>query len=113
MFGISADESHCFVKCQPSSEDDLTKMVNAINCAELQCIRYRGNNRTIQIRLVELNEGAMCDALPPDLEKLSEQMEKQAASRQVALRKAQYVEDVLVAQASAVLSRWGPPLPSR
>jgi len=90
LFGTSIDESHCFVKSQPSSDDDLTKMVNAIGCAELQCIRYKGSNRTIQIRLIQMNEGATCDALPPDLAKLSEQMERQAAARRVALRKAQH-----------------------
>lgn len=60
---------HCFVKRQPETPVELTKMLDAIRCAELMCIRYRGSDRRIQLELVETNTGVVCDNLPPDLQK--------------------------------------------
>ena len=70
LFGsIESDtESHCFVQKQPSNDEELDQMVSAIQCAELKCIRYKGTNRATQERLVQLNEGDICDALPHDLQ---------------------------------------------
>jgi hypothetical protein len=59
---------HCYVKRQPASPAELDQMVNAIRCAELQCIRYRGADRLIQLSLVEYGEGVVCDLLPADLQ---------------------------------------------
>lgn len=69
LFGTAQDPKgypHCYVKRQPESPTELAQMVSAIRCAELQCIRYRGTDRLIQLRLVEIREGAVCDSLPPD-----------------------------------------------
>jgi hypothetical protein len=77
LFGTSQDPKgypHCFVKRQPESPIELEQMVRAIRCAELQCIRYRGTDRLLQLRLVEMGEGAVCDRLPPDLQGHSEQV---------------------------------------
>ena len=59
---------HCFVKRQPESQNEIDQMVRAIQCAEFQCIRYRGSDRRIQMRLVEHGEGEVCDELPSDLQ---------------------------------------------
>lgn len=77
LFGTCQDPkgyTHCFVKRQPESSDELDQMCRAIRCAELKCIRYRGKDRLIQLRLVEAGEGQICDALPPDLQQRSEQV---------------------------------------
>ena len=81
LFGTTADEDHCFIKKQPETDDEMAEMVSAIQCAELSCIRYKGTQRSIQIRLVEINEGSVCDALPPDLQEVSDQLERQALAR--------------------------------
>jgi len=81
LFGTTTEESHCFVKRQPSTEVELDQMVNAIHCAELNCIRYGGSDRAIQIRLIQLPAGSICDALPPDLQDLSASLEQQALKR--------------------------------
>ena len=81
LFGTTTDESHCFVKKQPSTDIELDEMVNAIRCAEFDCIRYGGSNRTIQIRLVQVTAGSICDALPEDLQEVSAGLERQALRR--------------------------------
>src|SRR5439155_2532467 len=56
LFGECQDPKgypHCFVKRQPETPDELTKMLSTIRCAELMCIRYRGTDRRIQLKLVE------------------------------------------------------------
>lgn len=77
LFGTCQDPGgypHCFVKRQPELPSELDRMVSAIQCAELNCIRYRGSDRLIQLRLVEAGEAEICDSLPPDGEQRSEQV---------------------------------------
>lgn len=90
LFGEVQDPKgypHCFVKRQPETPAELTRMLRTIRCAELMCIRYRGTERRIQLELVEADFGEVCDNLPPDLqqrvdEEASRQKETQpAASR--------------------------------
>ncbi len=72
LFGECQDRNgypHCFVKRQPETPAELTKMISAIRCAELMCIRYRGTDRRVQLELVEADTGVVCDTLPPDLQK--------------------------------------------
>lgn len=59
--------THCYVKRQPKSPAELEQMINAARLAELQCIRYRGPDRLVQLRLVEGGVGGVCDELPLDL----------------------------------------------
>ena len=71
LFGTVQDPKgypHCFVNRQPRTPAELEQMLSAVRCAELQCIRYRGADRLIQLRLVSDGEGAICDGLPPDLQ---------------------------------------------
>ena len=55
---------HCYVSRQPANDSELDKMVSAIQCAELQCIRYRGSDPALLKRLVDAGEAAICDAIP-------------------------------------------------
>ncbi len=75
LFGEHQDArgSHCFVKQQPETPAEMAKMLNAIRCAELMCIRYRGKDRGIQLDLIEFKEGLVCDNLPLDLQKQVDQ----------------------------------------
>jgi hypothetical protein len=66
---------HCDVKRQPDSPTELEQMLGAIRCAEFQCIRYRGADRLIQLRLVEFDGEVICDALPPDLQQEADRRE--------------------------------------
>jgi ferredoxin len=63
-----ADDGSCFVKTQPTIDADVDKMVQAASMAELVCIRYKGTNRAIQLKLIAAGEADQCDVLPPDLE---------------------------------------------
>jgi hypothetical protein len=38
------------------------------------CIRYKGKNRVVQIRLIGAGEGDQCDRLLPDLESLNDEV---------------------------------------
>jgi hypothetical protein len=42
---------------QPTDEQELDAMISAIQTADLQCIRYRGTDRKVRRRLVELGQG--------------------------------------------------------
>lgn len=71
LFGVHRDEEgsgHCYVKRQPETRVHLDEMVSAIHCSETGCIRYRGTDRLVQHRLVQIGEGRTCDRLHPDLQ---------------------------------------------
>lgn len=71
LFGTDRDPQgypHCHVRRQPESAAELEQMLGAIRYADLRCIRCQGDDRRIQLRLVEIDEGAVCDTLPPDLQ---------------------------------------------
>ena len=72
LFGTVQDPKgypHCFVKRQPESPVEFEQMLSAIRCAELRCIRYRGSDRVLQLRLIGDGEGDVCDGLPADLQR--------------------------------------------
>jgi hypothetical protein len=71
----SGEYFHCFVKRQPQSQLETEQMLSAIAVAELKCFRYRGIDRQIMSRLVETDEGDVCDNLPEDLAKLARERE--------------------------------------
>jgi hypothetical protein len=56
--------NHCFVKRQPATKEELNRMLRAVWAAELQCIRYRGQDAEVLRRLAELGEPHLCD-FPP------------------------------------------------
>jgi hypothetical protein len=57
-------KNHCFVKRQPSTKTELNRMLRAAWAAELQCIRYRGQDPDVLRRFGELGEPHLCDVPP-------------------------------------------------
>jgi hypothetical protein len=67
LFGMTvAPNFHCYVKQQPETETQLEQMYEAIECADLECIRYRGTDRLIQLRLIRDGQQYICDNLNAD-----------------------------------------------
>ena len=58
-------KKHCFVQRQPAGKDEFNRMLRAVWAAELQCIRYRGQDAEVLRRLGELGEPHLCDVPPP------------------------------------------------
>ena len=56
------DEYHCYVKRQPESESELSRMIRVMLSAELECIRYRGDDQDILRRLAEAGSTNLSDA---------------------------------------------------
>jgi hypothetical protein len=56
---------HCYVKRQPQSAEELDRALRAAWLAELQCIRYRGDDPEVLRRFAELGEPHLCDVPPP------------------------------------------------
>lgn len=52
---------HCHVRRQPDTTEELEQMLAAVHAAEAQCIRYRGTDSMIQLRLLQSGDGAVCD----------------------------------------------------
>src|SRR3954468_13491385 len=70
LFGEYQDPrgyAHCYVKRQPQTPSELSSMLDVIQCAELDCIRYRGRDCQIQLKLVDRDSGSVCDSLALDL----------------------------------------------
>ena len=59
--------SNCYVLKQPSSADELTRMVRAASVAELQCLRYRGTDPSVLRRLAEAGLASLCDSPAPGI----------------------------------------------
>lgn len=71
LFGTGQDSKgylHCYVKRQPVSLTEHEQLLSAMRCAELKCIRYRGSDRLIQLRLIDRGAAELCDCLRPDIE---------------------------------------------
>jgi hypothetical protein len=60
-------EDSCYVCRQPQTPDEVARMVNAIQVQELNCIRYGGRQRDVQIRLFAVGAAEYCDDLLPEL----------------------------------------------
>ena len=69
-----APDGHCYVKRQPSSAGEMRQMIGALTVQDLDCIRYKGKNRVVQIRLIGVGAGDQCDHLPRDLKSLSDEV---------------------------------------
>lgn len=78
-----AEDNHCYVQKQPQTPAELEQMIAAIEVADLSCIRYKGNQRVIQIRLIEMHAGGECDDLPPELARRTSELK---AKRTAALK---------------------------
>ena len=84
LFGTVQDPKgypHCYVKRQPATQAELDGMLMAVKCAELECIRYRGSDRLIQLELVQADLGIVCDGLPADLQAEADRCEVERQRR--------------------------------
>jgi hypothetical protein len=73
LFSYAVD-GHCFVSRQPSDAIEVQKMIEAFEVQDIGCIRYKGTNRVIQIKLIASGEGDQCDRLDHDLQLLNEEV---------------------------------------
>jgi len=66
LFAWSSNEGafHCYVKRQPATPGELEQMLSAVHAAEAQCIRYRGTEQLVHLRLLESGDRAICDHSP-------------------------------------------------
>lgn len=55
LFGESREG--CYVKKQPSSADEIDRMISAMAVQELGCIRYKGTDPDILARLSTIDGG--------------------------------------------------------
>lgn len=69
-----APDGHCYVRKQPSSAKEMWQMIGAFTVQDIGCIRYKGKNRVVQIRLIGAGEGDQCDDLPRDLNSLNDEV---------------------------------------
>jgi hypothetical protein len=100
LFGTSVDSQgypHCHVKRQPETPEQHEQMFAVIEHAELECIRYRGSDRLVQLRLAENGEGDVCDRLPDDLRERSNQIRdaRHARVRVLAMQRFRYPQSIV------------------
>jgi hypothetical protein len=65
---------HCFVRQQPQTPDQVGDMIQAMAAAETRCIRYKGDDYSIQSALVLDGQADLCDILPVDLREEAERL---------------------------------------
>ncbi len=70
-----ANDGHCFVSKQPSDGKEIFQMIQAFEVQDIGCIRYKGTNRVIKIKLIALGEGDQCDQLDHDLQALNQEVQ--------------------------------------
>ena len=61
LMGFDESNSHCFVAKQPTNQSELYQAIKITWAAELQCIRYGGQNPQILRRLAEAGVADSCD----------------------------------------------------
>lgn len=49
------EENHCYICRQPSSKEEIVKILNAMEIQDLDCIQYKGNNEKIINNLKQRN----------------------------------------------------------
>jgi hypothetical protein len=71
----SLEDGHCYVSKQPTSPAEIYRMTQAFAVSELGCIRYKGINRVIKIKLIAIGAGEECDQLDADLIELNREIQ--------------------------------------
>lgn len=69
MFGYDS-ATHCYVRRQPVSNNEVERALQVIRGQELGCVRYRGTDPVILRRLAEAGESGSCDFPLPGLSAL-------------------------------------------
>jgi ferredoxin len=70
-----ANDGHCYVSKQPADGKEVFQMLQAFAVQDIGCIRYKGLNRVIQIKLIAAGEGDQCDQLDEDLQALNQEVQ--------------------------------------
>ena len=81
---MSMTEHHCFVCKQPETPEELDRMFQAFEVQDVDCIRYRGTDQFIQLRLINASAGDQCDELAGDLATYKHYRSTPASSRLLA-----------------------------
>lgn len=55
------DRNHCYVKRQPENKSELDRMIRTVLSSELECIRYRGNDKDVLRRFAETGNAYLSD----------------------------------------------------
>jgi hypothetical protein len=61
LFSPGAPDEQCYVKKQPTTSQELERMLEVFGIQDVGCIRYRGDDRVIRSTLERIGEGAQCD----------------------------------------------------
>ena len=61
LFAWTEDESHCFVRRQPTAASDVDRMIEAMWSSEADCIRYRGTDAALLTRIAQFGAADRCD----------------------------------------------------
>jgi hypothetical protein len=61
LMGFDESNTHCFVAKQPTNENEVYQAIKATWAAEVQCIRYGGDNPQILRRIAEAGVVDSCD----------------------------------------------------
>lgn len=61
LIGFDESENHCFVAKQPTNENEVYQAIKATWAAEVDCLRYKGQNPRILRRLAEVGASDSCD----------------------------------------------------
>lgn len=69
-----APDGHCYVFKQPRNAGETHQMLLAFEVQDIGCIRYKGSNRVIKIKLIGVGEGNQCDELEEDLQRLNDEV---------------------------------------
>jgi hypothetical protein len=63
-FGWTEAGDHCFVKRQPVGLEETDRTLRAMWSAEVDCIRYRGDDPSILTRIAQFGQAGSCDSAP-------------------------------------------------
>ena len=61
MFKYTEDRSHCYVYQQPQSDEQLQRMIEVMDSADLVCIRCRSRDKALLKLLKEKGVKQCCD----------------------------------------------------
>jgi len=63
MFKYTAEKDHCYVYQQPKTEDQMSRMIRAVEGAEVLCVRCRSQEKGLLRTLKKRGLEKQCDAL--------------------------------------------------
>ena len=63
MFKYTDKGDHCYVYHQPATEDEMKRMIQAMEGAEVLCVRCRSHDKALLRRLKKKGMEDRCDAV--------------------------------------------------